>query len=402
MVPLNLYQYRNEIKQALLARKAAIDQEWDPFVASWLAYAFISESNSQSLPLREISQRLNIWANDETVWEVRRNVGPLFFLIWLQMQLGYSIDDAHAQKAKELLGKLRIDDKLSPLRQPEQVFLIALGISALKQDIADNFISVISSQFRQLRGTLARQILFIAAIKELGGQYTLPSLKLADVTDITDIIAVLWWAERYSEGYEKSECWSKFTSIKDNILLYRAEEFDTRYILSEWELAILYEAIVRETSIPDPMMLFDYYPLHPRVRQIAEEDFKKGNYFGAVFEACKALEDFLRTISGSTNVGVRLVDEVLGRPDMTSQRFTQPRVSINPLDQNSVDFITQLNEQTGFSHLAYGIFQAFRNPKGHQPKDKDWLGIDAYEALDELVVISLVMKRIEAAIKSKP
>lgn len=248
MVPLNLYQYRNEVKQALLVRKAATDQEWDPFVASWLAFAFISESNPQSFPLREIFQRLDNWAHDETVWQFRRNVGPLFFLMWLQRQLGYPVDDTYAQRAKQLLCKLNVDDRLSPLRQPEQVFLIALGISALEQDVGNDFINVISSQ---LRGTLARQILFIAAIKELGGQYMLPSLKPADVTDITDIIAVLWWAERYSEGYEKSECWSQFASIKDSVLLYRTEEFDTRYILSEWELAMLYEAIVRETSVPD-------------------------------------------------------------------------------------------------------------------------------------------------------
>lgn len=397
MVSLNLYQYRNEVKRALLARKAEMDQEWDPFVASWLAYAFTSESNPQSLPLQETFQRLETWAKDEIVWQTRRNIGPLFFLIWLNKQFGRPTSEEYAQRAKRLFHRLSLDDKISPLRQPEQVFLIALGISALGQEeTCNHFIGIISSQ---VRGTLARQILFIAAINELGGQYVLPPLKPADVTDI---IAALWWAERYKEGYDKSQCWSQFASSMDSISLYRIDEFDTKQVLSEWELAMLYEAIVQQTNVPDPIMLFDYYPLHPRIRQIAEEDFKKGNHLGAVFEACKALEDFLKTIAGSTNIGTRLVEDVLGRPDMTDKRFSPPLVKINPLDPNSVDFKTQLNEQTGFSHLAYGIFQAFRNPKGHQPKDKNWVGIDAYEALDQLVVISLVMKRIEAATKPNP
>lgn len=396
MVSLNLYQYRNEVKRALLARKAEMDQEWDPFVASWLAYAFTSESNPQSLLLQETYQRLEVWTQDDNVWQTGRNTGPLFFLMWLRKQLGRSTSEEYAQKTKQLLLRLSVDDKASPLRQPQQVFLIALGIAALEQEeVSNNFISIISSQ---VRGTFARQILFIAAIKELSGQYMMPSLKPADVTDI---IAALWWAERYEKGY-RSQCWSQFASSVDSISLYRTDEFDTRQVLSEWELAMLYEAIIRQTDTPDPIMLFDYYPLHPRIRQIAEEDFKKGNYFGAVFEACKALEDFLKTIVGSTSIGVGLVEEVLGRPDMTEKKFSPPLVKINPLDQNSVDFKTQLNEQTGFSHLTYGIFQAFRNPKGHQPKDKNWVGIDAYEALDQLVVISLVMKRIEAATKPNP
>lgn len=82
---------------------------------------------------------------------------------------------------------------------------------------------------------------------------------------------------------------------------------------------------------------------------------------------------------------------------MNSASFSMPLVLINPLDSTSRDFISQLDEQKGFSSLTMGIFQAFRNPKGHQPKDKNWVGIDAYEALDQLVVISLVMKRLQDA-----
>jgi uncharacterized protein (TIGR02391 family) len=160
---------------------------------------------------------------------------------------------------------------------------------------------------------------------------------------------------------------------------------------------LLYEALIGQTNKPEPIMLFDYYPLHSRVRQIAGEDFKQGNYLGAVFEACKALEDYLKRISGSSRIGVALVEDVLGKPNMSSHNFSAPLVKVNPLDTTSTDFVSQLDEQKGFSSMTIGVFQAFRNPKGHQPKDKNWVGIGAYEALDQLVVISLVMKRLQDA-----
>jgi len=396
MVPLNLYQYRDEVKRALLARKSELEQEWDPLIASWLAYAFACEQGSRSLPLQDSFQRLDAWSQEEEAWHSQRNIGPLLFLSWLHKQQNIPVNETYAEKAVQMLQTLNSDFKFSPLRSPEQVFLIALGVSAIERvETKERLSNLISLQ---IKGALARQVMFAAALKEVGREYP---LSLSEPMDITDIIATLWWAER--ENYpDKNQYWSQFASNIDTILLYRTEELDTRRILSEWELALLFEALVRETANPDPNMLFDYYPLHPRIREIAKSDFKQGNYSGAVFEACKALEDFLKKVSGSTSIGIRLVSEVLGRPDMSKNNYSHPKVKINDLDQASVDFITQLDEQKGFSSLTIGIFQAFRNPKGHQPKDKAWAGIDAYEALDQLITISLVMKRIEAATGSTP
>jgi len=396
MVPLNLYQYRDEIKRALLARKSELEQEWDPFIASWLAYALTREQASRSLPLQDLLQRLDAWSQEEDVRHSQRNIGPLLFLAWLHKQQNLPVSEAYAEKALQMLEAINPENRFSPFRFPEQVFLIALGVSAIEQENQKGHLSNLI--FSQIKGTLARQILLVAALKELGRDY-LPSL--AEPKDITDIIAVLWWAER-ENCPDKSQYWSQFASNVDTISLYRADEFDTRHILSEWELAMLFESLVQQTSIPDPNMLFDYYPLHPRIKQIAQSDFKQGNYFSAVFEACKALEDFLKTVSGSTSIGVRLVSDVLGRPDVNANNYSPPTVKINNLDQTSVDFFSQLDEQKGFSSLATGIFQAFRNPKGHQPKDKEWVRIDPYEALDQLITISLVMKRIEAATGHTP
>lgn len=399
MVSLNLFQYQDEVKRALLARKNDLDLEWDPMVASWLAYAFACETRARSLLLEELAQRLKVWTQGEDVWQSPRNIGPLFFLVWLRKKQSIQLEAIYAEKAVQMFDHLypNADDKFSPFRLPEEVFLIALGISALERDEPrEKFAQILASQ---IRGTLARQLVCIAALRELGKENRLPS---AEPADVTDVLVRLWWVEKYGDDADKHLYWSQFEGIADTILLDRIEEFDTRRVLSEWELAMLYEALIYQTSQPDPVMLFDYYPLHPKVRQIAEEDFKKGNYFGAVFEACKVLEDYLKRVSGSTKIGVKLVKEVLGKPDMDSQNFSPPPVKINELNKGSPDFVSQLDEQRGFSSLVIGIFEAFRNPKGHQPKNKTWVGIDAYEALDQLVVISLVIKRLQKATGISP
>jgi len=400
MVSLNLFQYRGDVKRALLARKDELNQEWDPFVASWLAYAFLREEGTSSLLAQEMFERLDVWSHDESVWQFRRNVAPLLFLIWLRKRLNRALDETFVQKIVNALLDLNPDAKFSPWRYPEQVFLMALGVSVLEPtyaEVRERFIATVSGQ---MRGPFARQVLFAAALKEMGEALTLPLLQPVDVTDI---LFMLWWTERYGEGTDKNQWWSQFESIADTLLLHKTDALDTtRRVLSEWELSVLYEALILQTSQPDPVMLFDYYPLHPRIKQIAEEDFKRGNYFGAVFEACKALEDYLKRLSGSTKIGIKLVEEVLGKPDMSTGSFSPPLVKINPLDSTSTDFVSQLDEQKGFSSFTIGIFQAFRNPKGHQPKDKTWVGIDAYEALNQLVAISLVMKRLQDATGISP
>ncbi len=388
MVPLNLYQYRDEVKRALLARKGELDQEWDPFVASWLAYAFACEQDPQLLPLQDLFQRLDAWSQEENAWQSKRSISPLLFLAWLRKQQNLPVSETYAEKAIQILQALNPDDRFSPLRSPDQAFLIALGVSAIEQvDTKERLSHIISAQ---IKGSLARQVMFAAAIKEVSGNH---HLSLSEPKDITDLIAVLWWTERENQP-DKSQYWSQFASSVDTILLYKADEFDARHILSEWELALLFEALVQETANPDPNMLFDYYPLHPRIREIAESDFKGGHYFHAVFEACKAFNDFLRGHASSNSNEVQLVREILGEPDAKGEKL-KPRINLNPLDQSSPDYKSQQDEQRGYSHIGIGIFMAFRHPKGHEPKDKHWVCIDASEALDQLVTISAVMKRIE-------
>jgi hypothetical protein len=133
MILIDFCQYLDDVKRALLVRKSQVEQEWDPFTASWLAYGFVHEPNMQSLPLKELFQHLDEWSQGEDAWQWKRNIGPLFFVAWLRKLQNLPIREIHIHKAIQMLETLNPDDRFSPLRAQDQIFLIALGVSAMNQ-----------------------------------------------------------------------------------------------------------------------------------------------------------------------------------------------------------------------------------------------------------------------------
>ena len=236
-------QYLDEVKRALLVRKSQVEQEWDPFIASWLAYAFVHGQDLHSSLFQELFQRLDKWSQGEDVWQWKRNIGPLFFVIWLRKRQNLPISEIHVHKAIQMLQTLNPDNKFSPLRSPDQVFLIALGVSAIDQVEAKEYLH--SFIPLQVKGTLARRIIFCAALKEIGIEHP---LSLSETKDIADIIALLWWAGRENIP-DKSRYWTQFAKNINEISLYRDDKFTTKRILSDFELALLFEALAREHAI---------------------------------------------------------------------------------------------------------------------------------------------------------
>jgi hypothetical protein len=116
---------------------------------------------------------------------------------------------------------------------------------------------------------------------------------------------------------------------------------DYQRVISISELAMLYEALTRETKTLDPNLLFDTHPLHPRVRGVSESLSKKQEYFNAVFEATKVLNDFLRELTTLQTSETTLVSQSLGDPNT---KPTNPRIKLNPLDPTSHDYGSQQNE----------------------------------------------------------
>ena len=62
---------------------------------------------------------------------------------------------------------------------------------------------------------------------------------------------------------------------------------------------------------------------------------------------------------------------------------------------NALTTQSERDEHEGLKLIAEGIVAAIRNPKGHDPKDK--ITLTAYEALEQLVVVSYIYKRLDSA-----
>lgn len=80
------------------------------------------------------------------------------------------------------------------------------------------------------------------------------------------------------------------------------------------------------------------------------------NYFHAVLEAAKSIADKLRSKTGLTDDGGKLVDAALSG--------AAPKLAINALATDS-----QRSEQAGFANLIKGNFGMFRNPVAHDGPD---------------------------------
>ncbi len=385
MVPIDFHKYRELLKKELLARKASLASRWDPFLASWIAYGLSADGIQNNSLLTDLAAWIERWAAETRVWESQRNLGPLAFFCWLQRQQGKPCDPEFISKLSERVIALNTDRRLSLLRDPEQVFLLALGLS-VSEEAKAYLVEVTIHQVT--RGPLRRRILYAAVLKEMGESVSIPS---GEPQDTGDLVMLVWWAERYFEGLKREEQWECFGNAIETICLGADETDESRRVLSVPELAFLYEAVCKQASQPDPMLLFEYFPLHPRVKEITRDHFRNAKYVTAVEQGCKVLNELIQEKSGVRHKSeadlVQASMEQIGSPSKLKIKFNEF------LGENSGK-----NEQAGLALLCKGVFKAFRNPKGHKPEDHPLVQIGPYEALTQLVIISYLMKRIESAV----
>lgn len=382
-VMMDFYRYREEVKRALLRRSVELEGKWDPFKASWLTYALSLEGFGSNPYLTKLIKQLERWAKDDNTWTARRNLGPLCFLGYFLKQVG-SVDENLTNRIVEQIVQLQQqeDNKFSPLSDPEQVFAMALLVHSM--DDSSNPAELLKRIIqRRMQGPPKRRILYGASLKELDETFPL-TITTDDLHDPGDIIAYLWYCERYGDPGERAQGWEPFIRIKESLCFDQDESCEASYLCSSSDLALLYEALMHETSSPDPVLLFNYYPLHPRVKEISASLFKIGEYSNSVEEAAKALNAFIQEKTGCvTKEEAELVQSIMNP--------SNPKLIL----ASKLNTESGKNEQAGLFRIAEGIFKAFRNPKAHTPKDAPQMQIDALEALDQLVIISYIFKRVE-------
>src|SRR5690606_35433543 len=115
--------------------------------------------------------------------------------------------------------------------------------------------------------------------------------------------------------------------------------------------------------------LFEYFPMHPRIRQVAGEHFRNGKYVVAVEQAAKVLNELIQQKSGVTDKSeaelVQATMKQIGNPADLRMRFNAA------LNEQSGK-----NEQAGLALICEGVFKAFRNPKGHKPEDDPLIQVE--------------------------
>jgi uncharacterized protein (TIGR02391 family) len=125
---------------------------------------------------------------------------------------------------------------------------------------------------------------------------------------------------------------------------------------------------------------FDQVELHPRIAGVAAELYKNGHYAEAVFNASKALINFVQEKSQRFDLdGTPLMTAVFSK--------NSPILAFNDLSDQS-----DLDEQEGMMHLFVGAALGIRNPRGHS-----FVEDSPERALEYIAFLSMLAARVDEA-----
>ncbi len=140
--------------------------------------------------------------------------------------------------------------------------------------------------------------------------------------------------------------------------------------------------IIKTEEIPSSseetfLQLFDAMQFHPKVTRASKSLFTSGHYAQSIFEAFKAVENFVKEKSGSALYGRQLMATVFNED--------------NPIIQVPEAGYFDKDVQEGFKFLFMGASQGIRNPKAH----KEIVQNDPHITLEYLGFASFLLKRID-------
>jgi len=133
-------------------------------------------------------------------------------------------------------------------------------------------------------------------------------------------------------------------------------------------------------SPPAPKVFLDHLNLHPRIADVAADLFQDGHHWPAVFDASKALVNYVKEESGKHELdGAALMRTVFSR--------NAPILAFNDLTNQ-----TDSDEQEGMMHLFEGAVLGIRNIGGHSfPEGSE------QRAVEYLSLISLLAYKVQEA-----
>ena len=378
----DFYKLRESLRKSILSEVDNSEAEFDPSVIGWATYATLQEDSFSARAgggLRQILDReKGRWAAGSIQGRDLVAIAALVLLELDHPSPGLSAFDI----LREQVGGSQPGGKLSAVRLPDQLFLVSVAMKGAAASERKHLAQLIRGQ---LSGPVHRQVLLHAALLELEDPAGTPAL---GGEDVADVVASVWWRVRYAAGTDSVTEWETLDQLLTEVDLGSpaASGDHGQRRLSPWEEALIFECLCRQLNTISPMVLFDLYPLHPRVKKIARPFFEKQQYPTAVVQAAQVLNELLQQKTGDDSLSERrLVSYWLDGKI--------PRLELNDQLSNPVG----KDDHGGVTLIAHGVFEAFRNPPGHRPEDSPLLSRTANEAMDQLVTISYLMVRIERA-----
>jgi len=379
---IDFYGARDSIQTEVLRRLESIDVSGQPFDGAWLLYGMSALGLKEENVFATTLNALGKWSATRAAGTRERDLAPLCLCHFLSQEAG--VKTHTVQKVREILnGALKtLGRKFNVLNDPDQLFFVSLLNSVLDSKTKE---SLVEFAKKSATGRVSRKVLFRAALVELGNSIQQGEIEGLDPgSDPDDVVSVLWIVKRYTP-HGVLALWQKVETLLPTFRLGAGPE-ECR--LSNRTLALLGEAVSRETREPDPKMIFDLFPFDQEIRNIARDHFRQGKYVSAVFEATKKLNEFIQKASGSQKSEAELVQ--------SSMQFRGDKAPIVQFNEYLKE-TSGKNEQNGLAMIAEGIFKAFRNPKGHKPEDHPFLGMKGCEALSQLIAIDYILKRVRNA-----
>ena len=118
---------------------------------------------------------------------------------------------------------------------------------------------------------------------------------------------------------------------------------------------------------------------HPKVNEVSLDLFKNKHYGEAIFEAVKALNNYVKNKA-------KITDKDLSGAMAKAFDENNPIIKLNDLNTQS-----DLDEQKGFKLLFMGTMTGIRNPKAHENIKQ----YDRSKTIEYLASISLLFRRTE-------
>jgi len=178
------------------------------------------------------------------------------------------------------------------------------------------------------------------------------------------------WVEAFDDNFFSKSKWPSIDYCIDatNIAIGKLESIELK------------ELGDKDSTDPHSVAyyLFDKFQFHPKVIEASRSLFKTKHYSQAIFEAFKAVNNFVKEKTGLELDGKALMTMVFKKEN--------PIIKLNELRNQ-----TEKDEQEGFMFLFMGAMVGIRNPKAHD----NVIQADPYRTLEYLALASLLMKRAE-------